>query len=102
MDGAVSFTHHQGCYQTPLDIKRVNEVLIDLGGNLNLASVLLVSLGSESTAADEVVVGIRKTGKWGEVIGLQEMGGAARIHVLTPVPMLPDRCLRGISRPVAG
>ena len=78
VDGAVSFTHHQGCCQTPVDIQRVNDVLIGLGSNPNLASVLLVSLGCESTAVDEVVEGIRKTGKRVEVIGLQETGGAAR------------------------
>ena len=78
VDGAVSFTHHQGCCQTPLDIKRVEEVLIGLGRNPNLASVLLVSLGCESTAVEEVAEGIRESGKRVEVIGLQEIGGAAR------------------------
>ena len=78
VDGAVSFTHHQGCCQTPLDIKRVNEVLIGLGSNPNLAAVLLVSLGCESTAIEEVAAGIRKSGKRVEVIGLQDTGGAAR------------------------
>jgi len=76
--GAVSFTHHQGCCQTPLDIKRVNEVLIGLGSNPNLAAVLLVSLGCESTGVEEVAAGIRGTGKRVEVIGLQDTGGAAR------------------------
>jgi altronate dehydratase large subunit len=78
IDGAVSFTHHQGCCQTPLDIKRVNQVLIGLGSNPNLASVLLVSLGCESTAIEEVAGGIRRCGKRVEVIGIQEIGGAAR------------------------
>jgi len=78
VDGAVSFTHHQGCCQTPIDLKRVNEVLIGLGSNPNLASVLLVSLGCESTAVNEVVEGIRKTGKRVETIAIQEHGGAAR------------------------
>ena len=78
VDGAVSFTHHQGCCQTPLDIQRVNEVLIGLGSNPNLAAVLLVSLGCESTAIEAVAETIRKTGKRVEVIGLQETGGAAR------------------------
>jgi altronate dehydratase large subunit len=78
VDGAVSFTHHQGCCQTPVDLKRVNEVLIGLGGNPNLAAVLLVSLGCESTAVAEVVAGIAKTGKRVETIAIQEHGGAAR------------------------
>ncbi len=78
VDGAVSFTHHQGCCQTPIDIRRVNEVLIGLGSNPNLAAVLLVSLGCESTALEEVVAGIRAAGKQVEIIGIQETGGAAR------------------------
>ncbi len=78
VDGAVSFTHHQGCCQTPVDIQRVNEVLIGLGSNPNLAAVLLVSLGCESTALEEVISGIRKSGKPVELITIQEIGGAAR------------------------
>ncbi len=78
VDGAVSFTHHQGCCQTPVDITRVNEVLIGLGNNPNLAAVLLVSLGCESTALDDVITGIRQSGKPVELIGIQDIGGAAR------------------------
>jgi altronate dehydratase large subunit len=78
VDGAVSFTHHQGCCQTPMDIKRVNEVLTGLGRNPNLAAILLVSLGCESTDIDEVAARIRDTGKQVEIIGIQETGGAAR------------------------
>jgi altronate dehydratase large subunit len=78
VDGAVSFTHHQGCCQTPVDIRRVTEVLIGLGSNPNLAAVLLVSLGCESTDIEAVAAGIRAAGKRVEVIGLQEIGGAAR------------------------
>ncbi|MEE4314844.1 MAG: UxaA family hydrolase [Desulfofustis sp.] len=78
VDGAVSFTHHQGCCQTPVDIRRVNETLVGLGSNPNLAAVLLVSLGCESTAVEEVAAGIRQAGKQVEIIGIQEIGGAAR------------------------
>jgi altronate dehydratase large subunit len=70
--------HQQGCCQTPVDIKRVNETLIGLGSNPNLASVLLVSLGCESTDLDLVASAISKTGKRVETIGIQETGGAAR------------------------
>ncbi len=78
VDEAVSFTHHQGCCQTPLDVQRVNEALIGLGRNPNLAAVLLVSLGCESTAIQDVAEGIRAGGKRVEVIGLQETGGVVR------------------------
>ena len=78
VQGTAVFTHHQGCCQTPLDVERVNETLIGLGSNPNLHSVLLVSLGCESTNLAKVVEGVRKTGKRVEFITIQEMGGAAR------------------------
>jgi len=78
VQGAVRFTHHQGCCQTPLDIGRVNHALIGLGRNPNLHSVIIVSLGCESTNLSEVVEGIRASGKRVEHLVVQETGGAAR------------------------
>jgi len=76
--GTVCFTHHQGCCQTPGDIKRVTETLINLGKNPNLHSVLLVSLGCESTDVERVVKEIRAFGKAVELVVIQETGGAIR------------------------
>jgi len=76
--GSSLFIHHQGCCQTPVDIKRVTDALIGLGKNPNLASVLLVSLGCESVDVEEVADAIRLTGKRVEKIVIQEEGGAAR------------------------
>jgi altronate dehydratase large subunit len=78
IQGTTSFLHQQGCCQTPVDIKRVNEVLIGLGRNPNLASVLLISLGCESTSVEDVAKMISETGKRVEAIVIQEVGGAAR------------------------
>lgn len=78
VQGTASFMHQQGCCQTPVDIKRVNETLIGLGSNANLASVLLVSLGCESTDLNDVAKTISKTGKRVETVVIQEVGGAAR------------------------
>jgi len=78
VQGTASFMHQQGCCQTPVDIKRVNETLIGLGSNPNLASVLLVSLGCESTDLNEVAKTISKTGKRVESVVIQDVGGAAR------------------------
>lgn len=78
VQGAVRFTHHQGCCQTPLDIERVNRTLVGLGCNPNLHSVLIVSLGCESTNLTEVIEGIRASGKRVEHLVVQETGGAAR------------------------
>lgn len=76
--GTASFQHHQGCAQTPVDIRRVNEVLINLGKNPNLASVLLVSLGCESTAVEQVAKEISATGKRVETVEIQDIGGAGK------------------------
>jgi altronate dehydratase large subunit len=78
VQGTASFMHQQGCCQTPVDIKRVNETLIGLGSNPNLASVLLVSLGCESTDLNDVAMTISKTGKRVETVVIQDVGGAAR------------------------
>ena len=78
VQGTTSFMHQQGCCQTPIDIKRVNDTLIGLGRNPNLAAVLLVSLGCESTAVQEVAEAISEAGKRVETIVIQEVGGAAQ------------------------
>ncbi len=76
--GTTAFLHHQGCCQTPIDIERVNDVLVGLGRNPNLAAVLLVSLGCESTDVEKVAAGIAESGKRVEIVVIQEIGGAAK------------------------
>ncbi|MBG0776408.1 MAG: UxaA family hydrolase [Desulfovibrionaceae bacterium] len=78
VDGAVSFTHQQGCCQTPVDVDRVTNTLIGLGRNPNLAAVLLVSLGCESTNVARVAEEIRASGKRVETIVVQPTGGYFR------------------------
>jgi altronate dehydratase large subunit len=76
--GAVAFSHQQGCCQTPPDLERVTNALIGLGGNPNLAAVLLVSLGCEGTDVQRVAQAIAATGKPVGIIGIQDEGGAAK------------------------
>ncbi len=78
VQGTAAFVHNQGCCQTQIDIDRVNEVLIGLANNPNIASVVLVSLGCESTNIELVIEGIKAKGKWVEVVVIHEIGGAAR------------------------
>jgi altronate dehydratase large subunit len=72
------FIHQQVWCQTPVDINRVQDTLINLGKNPNLASVLLVSLGCESTVVEEVAKAIGEVGsvlkpssfkRFGELLG---------------------------------
>jgi len=76
--GTACFTHHQGCGLTPPDTSIVNHVLIGLGCNPNLHSVIIISLGCENTDLTTVVEGIRAAGKRVECLIIQETGGAAR------------------------
>jgi altronate dehydratase large subunit len=78
VQGAVAFTHQQGCCQTPPDLKRVTDTLAGLGANPNLASVVLVSLGCEGTDVADVAGRIRATGKEVKTLVIQEEGGAAK------------------------
>lgn len=78
VQGTARFTHHQGCCQTPLDIGKVNHALIGLGRNPNLHSVIVVSLGCESTDLAGVIAGIQASGKRVEHLVVQEIGGAVR------------------------
>jgi len=78
VQGTARFTHHQGCCQTLLDIGIVNRTLTGLGKNPNLHSVIIVSLGCESTDLTEVIEGIKASGKRVEHLVVQEIGGATR------------------------
>lgn len=80
--GSVHFTHQQGCCQTPTDIERVNRTLVGLGKNPNLHSVLLVSLGCESTSLQGIAEEISKTGKKVETLTIQEVGGSTKAVAL--------------------
>lgn len=74
--GAVSFTHNAGCCELPTDTRRTEDVLIGLGCNPNVHSVMLVSLGCESTLVPSVAEAIRsRTGKRVETVVVQEWGG---------------------------
>jgi len=78
VEGTSRFTHHQGCCQTPMDIKTVGRILVNLGRNPNIHSVILVALGCESTDVAAVARGISQAGKRVEVLTIQELGGAAK------------------------
>ncbi len=78
VEGAVAFLHDQGCCQTPIDLNQITKTLVNLGKNPNLAGVLLVSLGCESTDVEKVAAAIAQSGKRVEIVVIQEIGGAAK------------------------
>ena len=78
VQGAVAFTHQQGCCQTTPDLDIVTQTLKSLGKSPNLASIILLALGCEGTDVEAVAEDIRATGKRVEVLTIQEIGGAAK------------------------
>ncbi|MGQ9781469.1 MAG: UxaA family hydrolase [Nitrososphaeria archaeon] len=70
--------HHQGCAQTPPDIIQVEKVLVNLGLNPNVHSILLVSLGCESVSAQKVADRISRE-KTVELVTVQEKGMSAAV-----------------------
>ena len=94
--GTACFMHQQGCCQTPVDIQRVNDTLIGLGRNPNLAAVLLISLGCESTEVREVADAISKAGKRVEIIVIQDVGGAA--HSIAQGMLLAQEMVQEASK----
>ena len=63
IQGTIGYFHHQGCCQLPSDLKRVTEVLIDLGLSANVGAALIVSLGCEGTDHQRVYETIKASGK---------------------------------------
>lgn len=74
--GTKAFTHHQGCLHPPQDTVQVTRTLINLGKNPNVAAVLVVGLGCEMVNFDEVVEGIKESGKPVEGIKVHDVGGS--------------------------
>jgi len=76
LEGIKVFTHGQGCAQTQPDLDRVHRTLVSLGGNPNLAAVIVVGLGCESVDAQSVADGIASSGKRVDAFVTQDLGGA--------------------------
>ena len=55
VQGTIGYFHHQGCCQLPLDLKRVTDVLSNLGQSANIGAALIVSLGCEGTDHERIV-----------------------------------------------
>lgn len=73
--GTRAFTHHQGCLHPPKDTEQVTRTLISLGKNPNVAAVLVIGLGCEMVDVEELVEGIKQSGKPVEAVVLHNEGG---------------------------
>ncbi len=66
--------HHQGCCQLPTDVTMVTDVLVGVCRNPNVGAVVLVSLGCESVAAEQMIEAVQVE-KPVELVRVQAMGG---------------------------
>ncbi len=78
VQGTIGYFHHQGCCQLPQDLKRVTDILSNLGQSANVGAALIVSLGCEGTDHERILKEIQDTGKQVEIIRIQELGGTSR------------------------
>jgi len=78
VNGTTILYNQFGCAQAGEDLKTTVKTLIGLGKNPNVASVLVISLGCESTPYKDVAEEIRKTGKRVELMVIQEVGGTIK------------------------
>lgn len=76
--GAVYLPNILGCGQMGEDRQLVRRTLIGFGTNPNVFGVLIVGLGCEELAAEEIAKEIRPSGKRGEAIVIQEVGGTKK------------------------
>lgn len=75
VEGAIAIPNQHGCCQIGADLELTTKVLINLGKNPNVASVLVVGLGCEGVPTKHVAEEIAKTGKRVEYLIIQENGG---------------------------
>ncbi|GAG19179.1 unnamed protein product, partial [marine sediment metagenome] len=73
--GTKAISHDQGCLHPPADTEQVVRTLINLGKNPNVAAALVIGLGCEMAAADQVYEGIKESGKPVDMVVVHEMGG---------------------------
>jgi altronate dehydratase large subunit len=73
--GTKALPHHQGCLHPAKDTEQVKRTLINLGKNPNVAAVLLVGLGCEMVVSEQVLEGIRESGKPVDLVVVHQAGG---------------------------
>jgi len=78
LKGAVYLPNILGCGQMGEDRHILKRILTGFGLNPNVAGVLIVGLGCEELAAESIADGIRPSGKWLEVLVIQEVGGTKK------------------------
>ena len=74
----VPITHKGGCCQIGEDYERTKRVLIGLGGNPNVAGVLIVALGCEGCPFRDIASAIADRGTPVDLVIIQDAGGTGK------------------------
>ncbi len=76
--GAVVVSHPHGCSQTESDAAFTMRQLIGCATNPNVAAVVVVGLGCEQAASEELADGVAAAGRAAERVVIQDEGGVKR------------------------
>lgn len=74
--GTVALPHQHGCCQVGADFDQTLKTLGGLGGNPNVAAVLVVTLGCEGLEAERLIEFIARSEKPMESVHIQDAGGS--------------------------
>ena len=75
---AVALSHPNGCTFDGREDDALETILAGMGRSPNVAAVVVVALGCETSSADTIVAGIAPSGKPVETLQLQEEGGTLK------------------------
>jgi len=78
LKGVIYLPNIAGCGQVGEDRTLVKKTLVGFGTNPNVFAALIVGLGCEQLSPKEIAKGIAPTGKWVEVIVIQDVGGTRK------------------------
>lgn len=76
--GTVAVPHQHGCGQIGADFEQTKRTLVGFGAHPNVAGVVVVGLGCEKVAAEEVAAEIAARGPKVELVVIQKEGGSHR------------------------
>lgn len=76
--GTVAVQHQHGCGQIGADFEQTKRTLVGFGANPNVAGVVVVGLGCEKVAAEQVAAEIAARGQKVELVVIQKEGGSRR------------------------
>ncbi|MDK2856811.1 MAG: altronate dehydratase large subunit [Bacillota bacterium] len=76
--GTVAVPHQHGCGQIGADFEQTKRTLVGYGSNPNVAATIVVGLGCEKVAAEEVAAEIAACGQRVELVIIQKEGGSRR------------------------